>query len=35
MTHRYHRGRFTLTITARDRAGNETVDDRTIRIGPP
>jgi hypothetical protein len=32
-THRYHRGRFTLTITARDRAGNETVDERALRIG--
>ena len=32
-THRYPRGRFTLTITARDKAGNEVVDERRLRIG--
>jgi hypothetical protein len=32
-THRYPRGRFTLTITARDKAGNEVVDERRVRIG--
>ena len=32
-THRYPRGRFTLTITARDKAGNEVVDERKLRIG--
>jgi len=32
-THRYPRGRFTLTITARDTAGNEVVDERRLRIG--
>jgi hypothetical protein len=32
-THRYPRGRFTLTITARDKAGNEAVDERRLRIG--
>ncbi len=32
-THRYPRGRFTLTITARDKAGNEVVDVRRVRIG--
>jgi hypothetical protein len=32
-THRYHRGKFTLTVTARDKAGNETVDERKLRIG--
>ncbi len=32
-THRYPRGKFTLTITARDLAGNETVDERAVRIG--
>jgi hypothetical protein len=31
--HRYPRGRFTLTITARDKVGNETVDERKLRIG--
>lgn len=32
-THRYPRGRFTLRITARDKAGNEVVDERRLRIG--
>jgi hypothetical protein len=32
-THTYHRGKFTLTITARDLAGNENVNERTVRIG--
>jgi hypothetical protein len=32
-THRYPRGKFTLTITARDKAGNEVVDERALRIG--
>ncbi len=32
-THRYPRGRFTLKITARDKAGNEVVDERKLRIG--
>jgi hypothetical protein len=32
-THRYPRGKFTLTITARDKAGNEIVDERALRIG--
>jgi hypothetical protein len=32
-THRYQRGKFTLTITARDKAGNEVVNERALRIG--
>jgi hypothetical protein len=32
-THRYPRGKFTLKITARDKAGNEAVDERALRIG--
>ncbi len=32
-THRYPRGRFTLTVTARDKVGNEVVDERRLRIG--
>jgi hypothetical protein len=32
-THKYPRGKFTLTVTARDKAGNETVDERKLRIG--
>jgi hypothetical protein len=32
-THRYPRGRFTLRITGRDKAGNEVVDERRLRIG--
>ena len=32
-THRYRRGKFTLTITARDKVGNESVDKRALRIG--
>jgi hypothetical protein len=32
-THRYARGKYTLTITARDRAGNENVSERKLRIG--
>ena len=32
-THRYRRGRFTLKITARDKAGNEVVNTRRLRIG--
>jgi hypothetical protein len=33
-THRYRRkGSYELTVTARDKAGNETLDKRTVRIG--
>ena len=34
LRHRYrHKGTYELTVTARDRVGNETVDRRTVRIG--